>query len=106
AVIPVEDPNDPITDRLVRDLRELETGELDVLVTGGSAYRLDIIDRIQDRIPEVLAFVLGITYLVLLFAFRSVILPLKAVLMNVLSLGASLGVVVLVFQYGYMAEAL
>jgi RND superfamily putative drug exporter len=106
AVIPIEDPDDPITDQLVRDLRELETGELDVLVTGGSAYRLDIIDRIQDRIPEVLAFVLGITYVVLLFAFRSVILPLKAVLMNVLSLGASLGVVVLVFQYGYMAEAL
>jgi RND superfamily putative drug exporter len=106
VVIPEQDPDDPVTDGLVRNLRKLQTGGLDVLVTGGPAYRLDIIDRIQDRIPEVLAFVMGITYLVLLVAFRSVLLPLKAVLMNVLSLGASLGIVVLVFQYGYLADAL
>jgi putative drug exporter of the RND superfamily len=106
AVVPIQDPDDPGTDVLVRDLRKLDPGGLDVLVTGGPAYRLDIIDRIQDRIPEVLAFVMGITYLVLLAAFRSVLLPLKAVLMNILSLGASLGIVVLDFQYGYMADAL
>jgi RND superfamily putative drug exporter len=102
----LRDPDDPGTDVLVRELRKLDPGGLDVLVTGGPAYRLDIIDRIQNRIPEVLAFVMGITYLVLLAAFRSVLLPLKAVLMNILSLGASLGIVVLVFQYGYMADAL
>ncbi|MNI00003.1 Membrane protein YdfJ [compost metagenome] len=106
VVIPEQDPDDPITDTLVRSLRNLDSEGLDVLVTGGPAYRLDIIDRIQDRIPEVLIFVLGITYIVLLIAFRSVLLPLKAVLMNVLSLGASLGIVVLVFQHGFMAEAL
>jgi putative drug exporter of the RND superfamily len=106
AVIPKLDPDDPGTDGLVRNLRKLDPGGLEVLVTGGPAYRLDIIERIQDRIPEVLAFVMGITYLVLLIAFRSVLLPLKAVLMNILSLGASLGIVVLVFQYGYMADAL
>jgi RND superfamily putative drug exporter len=106
VVVPRQDPDDPVTDGLVRSLRQLDPGGLEVLVTGGPAYRLDIIDRIQERIPEVLAFVMGITYIVLLFAFRSVLLPLKAVLMNVLSLGASLGIVVLVFQYGYMADAL
>lgn len=49
-------------------------------------------------------FVLGVTFLALFFVFRSVLLPIKAVLMNVLSLGASLGVVVSVFQYGHFAD--
>jgi len=106
VVVPQRDPDDPATDGLVRALRGLDAAGLDAAVTGGPAYRLDIIDRISDRIPAVLAFVMGITYVVLLFAFRSVLLPLKAVLMNVLSLGASLGIVVLVFQYGYLADAL
>ncbi|MBP1995896.1 MMPL family transporter [Paenibacillus eucommiae] len=105
-VVPGQDPDNAETDELVRSLRKLDSGGLDVLVTGGPAYRLDIIDRIQDRIPEVLAFVIGITYLILLFAFRSVLIPLKAVLMNVLSLGASMGIVVLIFQHGFLADVL
>ncbi|OCT11660.1 MMPL family protein [Paenibacillus pectinilyticus] len=105
-VVPEKDTDDPATDTLVRDLRKLSQDGVKTAVTGGPAYRLDIIDRIQNEIPGVLIFVMGITYLVLLFAFRSVILPLKAVLMNMLSLGASLGVVVLVFQHGYMADML
>jgi RND superfamily putative drug exporter len=78
---------------------------LHLLVAGETAYRYDIEKLITDSLPAVLGFVMGITYLVLLFAFRSVVLPLKAVLMNVLSLGASLGLVVCVFQYGYLADA-
>jgi RND superfamily putative drug exporter len=106
VVVPEKEPDDSATDTLVRDLRQLNRDGLKVDVTGGPAYRLDIIDRIQKEIPEVLIFVMGITYLVLLVAFRSVLLPLKAVLMNMLSLGASLGIVVLVFQYGHMADML
>ncbi|MBA2944088.1 MMPL family transporter [Paenibacillus sp. CGMCC 1.16610] len=106
VVVPENDPDDPSTDGLVRKLRSLEREGLDVAVTGGPAYRLDIIDRIQDEIPYVLTFVMGITYFVLLIAFRSILLPLKAVLMNMLSLGASLGCVVLVFQHGYLADLL
>lgn len=106
VVVPEKDTDDPATDVLVRELRSLSKDGLDIAVTGGPAYRLDIIDRIQNEIPEVLTFVMGITYIVLLLAFRSVLLPLKAVLMNMLSLGASLGVVVLVFQHGYMADLL
>ncbi|WP_156390257.1 MULTISPECIES: MMPL family transporter [unclassified Paenibacillus] len=106
VVVPEKDTDDPSTDGLVRELRSLSKDGLDIVVTGGPAYRLDIIDRIQNEIPEVLTFVMGITYIVLLLAFRSVLLPLKAVLMNMLSLGASLGVVVLVFQHGYMADLL
>ncbi len=106
VVIPEKDTDDPATDALVHELRKLNKEGLETAVTGGPAYRLDIIDRIQKEIPEVLIFVMGITYLVLLLAFRSVLLPLKAVLMNMLSLGASLGIVVLVFQHGIMADIL
>ncbi|MDK8182281.1 MMPL family transporter [Paenibacillus sp. UMB4589-SE434] len=89
---------------LVRDLRGLELQGTDIYVTGGPAYRLDIVERITTALPFVVIFILTVTYVVLFLAFRSVLLPLKAVLMNVLSLGASLGIVVLVFQYGYMAD--
>ncbi|UKS24381.1 MMPL family transporter [Paenibacillus sp. HWE-109] len=106
VVVPEKATDDPSTDGLVRELRGLSISGLDIAVTGGPAYRLDIIDRIQKEIPVVLIFVMGVTYFVLLFAFRSVLLPLKAVLMNMLSLGASLGIVVLVFQQGYMADML
>ncbi|MEC0231115.1 MMPL family transporter [Paenibacillus alba] len=105
-VVPEKDTDDPSTDELVRELRRVSKDGLEIAVTGGPAYRLDIIDRIQNEIPAVLIFVMGITYIVLLFAFRSVLLPLKAVLMNMLSLGASLGIVVLVFQHGYLADLL
>ncbi|UJF34701.1 MMPL family transporter [Paenibacillus hexagrammi] len=105
-VSPTQDPDDPVTDSLVKELRRVDTGELTAAVTGGPAYRLDMMDRIQSKIFEVFAFVMGVTYIVLLIAFRSVLLPLKAVLMNVLSLGASMGTVVLVFQYGWMADLL
>ncbi|AJS59611.1 MMPL family transporter [Paenibacillus sp. IHBB 10380] len=60
-------------------------------------------ERIEKGIPWVLFFIIIMTYGVLLFAFRSIILPLKAVIMNLLSLGASMGIVVIVFQNGYGA---
>jgi RND superfamily putative drug exporter len=104
VVVPETNLEDQTTDLLVRRLRTLDFEGLQANVTGGLAHRVDIIDRIQDRLVKVVMFIMGITYVVLLFAFRSVLLPLKAVLMNVLSLGASLGVVVLVFQDGYLAN--
>lgn len=104
VVIPETDPDSDKTDDLVRSIRVLTPEGLETLVTGEAAYRIDIINRIYEGIPYVLIFVMGVTYVVLMFAFRSLLLPLKAVLMNVLGLGASLGVVVSVFQNGYFAE--
>jgi RND superfamily putative drug exporter len=89
---------------LIDKLRGMNAQGMTVHVTGSDAYSKDMITAITSRIPAVLAFVLGITFVILLFAFRSVVLPLKAVLMNVLSLGASLGVVVSVFQNGHFAS--
>ena len=107
SVITEAEPDDRSVNELVRDLRKLEApAGYEMQVTGGPAYRLDIIDRIQGALFPVVLFVIGITFIVLLFAFRSVLLPLKAVLMNALSLGASLGIVVLVFQFGYFADLL
>ncbi|GIP33677.1 transporter [Paenibacillus sp. J2TS4] len=105
-VIPNQDPEGKETERLVEQIRQLDTGGMQALVTGGPAYRLDMLGRINDRIPVVVGFVMVATYFVLLAAFRSVLLPLKAVLMNVLSLGASIGIVVAVFQKGIMADVL
>ncbi|WP_028546149.1 MMPL family transporter [Paenibacillus taiwanensis] len=89
---------------LVRDVRDIQLQGAELYVTGGPAYRYDIVERITTALPYVVLFILTVTYVVLFLAFRSVLLPLKAVLMNVLSLGASLGIVVLVFQYGYLAD--
>jgi RND superfamily putative drug exporter len=106
AVIPEWGPRTEETEELLRDIRALDAGPLQTLETGETAYRIDILDRITDGLPYVVGFVMVVTYFVLLAAFRSVLLPLKAVLMNVLSLGASLGIVVTVFQHGFLADLL
>jgi RND superfamily putative drug exporter len=105
-VQPVYDPEDSKTDDVVKAIRQIDAKGLHTLVTGGPAYRLDILERINDGIPKVVGFVMIVTYFVLLLAFRSVLLPLKAVLMNMLSLGASMGIVVTVFQKGFLADVL
>lgn len=94
--------------QLVDELRQIESGSglKGKHVTGGPAVQRDIIERITDALPFVIAFILVVTYVVLFVAFRSILLPLKAVMMNMLSLGASLGIVVLVFQHGHLADLL
>ena len=71
-----------------------------VLLTGAPAFGLDFKDKAYGAFPWLVAAVLLITYFVLLRAFRSVVLPLKAVLLNLLSVSAAYGVLVLVFQHG------
>nr|WP_255570830.1 MMPL family transporter [Cohnella sp. CFH 77786] len=106
TVVPHWDFESAETESLVRRLRGEDAGNLKAHVTGMAANRVDIIDRINKGLPSMVGFVMAITYLVLFAAFRSLLLPLKAVLMNVLSLGASLGIVVIVFQEGHLAHLL
>jgi RND superfamily putative drug exporter len=75
-------------------------------VTGMTALDVDYAELIGDWLPIVIAFVLGLTFLLLTVVFRSVVLPLKAVLLNLLSVGASYGLLVLVFQHGWGAGVL
>ncbi len=79
---------------------------LTVLVGGQQANDLDFNRYLYGNFPFSVLFILGATYMLLLLLFRSVFLPLKAILMNVLSVGACLGVLVFVFQWGHFSNLL
>ncbi len=76
----------------------------DILVTGWAARQSDFTDMAADRQIPVLVFVLGLSFILLMLVFRSILVPLKAVIMNLLSVGAAYGLIVLVFQKGYGNE--
>jgi RND superfamily putative drug exporter len=76
------------------------------LVGGLSAGQKDFIYNLYGNVPYAVAFVLGVTYLVLFFTFRSYFIPLKAVIVNILSLTASFGAMVFVFQDGNLSTIL
>jgi uncharacterized membrane protein YdfJ with MMPL/SSD domain len=76
------------------------------LVTGDAAYTLDVVDFYAHGMPLVMAFVLSLSFLLLLVAFRSIVIPIKAILLNLLSTGAAFGLLVLVFQDGWLANQL
>ena len=70
-------------------------------VTGMAAGSKDFNDQMQSRLPFVFAFVLGLAFVLLLLTFRSIVVPLKAIVLNMLSVGASYGILKLVFQDGH-----
>jgi RND superfamily putative drug exporter len=79
---------------------------LKVQVGGFQAISLDFNRYLYNNFPKAIAFILIATYILLLFMFRSVVLPLKAILMNVLSVCASYGVLVFIFQWGNFSNIL
>ena len=81
-------------------------GVADVYVTGAAAETVDAVDLIKSWMPLVFGLVLGSSFLLLLIVFRSIVVPIKAVIMNVLSVGAAYGLLVLVFQHGIGADLL
>jgi putative drug exporter of the RND superfamily len=76
------------------------------LVTGDAAYTLDVVDFYVRGMPLVMAFVLALSFALLLVAFRSIVIPIKAILLNLLSTGAAFGLLVLVFQDGWLHDQL
>ncbi len=70
-------------------------------VGGSTAFNLDIEHEVSGRLPVVVGAVLALSFLLLMMAFRSLVLPLKAILMNLLSVGAAYGVIVALFQWGW-----
>jgi RND superfamily putative drug exporter len=104
ATVPVDTPR---AASLVRYIRKnlapsIETrGGPTVLVGGLTAVTVDMADELHAKFPLVLALVLGLSLLFLLLVFRSIVLPIKAVLMNLLATGATMGIVVFVFQSGH-----
>ena len=88
-------------------LSELNTGEDGVLMVAGfAAYSLDVLDAIIENLPIALAFILIATIVLIFIQVRSVIIPIKAIIMNILSVSASFGMLVFVFQWGNGAELL
>jgi len=68
-------------------------------VTGDTAEDIDFTNQMRHGVPYVIAFVLALAFVLLLVAFRSIVVPIKAIVLNLLSVGASYGVLVLVFQH-------
>ncbi len=83
-----------------------EGEQADVLVGGPTAETVDSVQTQKDYLPLVFTFVLGFSFLLLLVVFRSIVVPLKAVALNLLSVGAAYGILVLVFQEGIGASLL
>jgi uncharacterized membrane protein YdfJ with MMPL/SSD domain len=103
AVQPRHDPESPQARALIDRLRSDEPpGIASVEVGGATASVEDFKDLVAGSMWKILVFVLAFSYLVLLVLLRSVILPLKAVLMNLLSVAAAYGVLVAVFQWGWL----
>ncbi|MGH2461284.1 MAG: MMPL family transporter [Chloroflexota bacterium] len=97
----------PETEDLVRAIREYRPGAgLHFLVGGSAGAEVDIVGELYHQFPRTLLLIVGLTYLSLFVLFRSVILPLKAILMNSLSLFASYGALVIIFQDGFLAKLL
>jgi len=76
----------------------------EIVVAGFAASSLDLQENLLTRFPGIVAMILGVTAIMLLIAFRSVLVPLKAVVLNCVSVGAAFGITVLVFQHGYGAR--
>jgi RND superfamily putative drug exporter len=105
-VIPTTSPQDQATTDLVRRLRDDTipgaTPEGAVVHVGGAtATFIDLSDRITNALPWFIAAVVLLSFLLLMVVFRSVLVPLKAAVLNLLSIGAAYGVVVVIFQWGW-----
>jgi RND superfamily putative drug exporter len=109
-VVPSTSPEAKETTDLIHTLRDdvlppvTDGTGIDVLVTGNTAIGVDFSDFFARRYPLFFGVVLGLSFVLLMAVFRSLLVPLKAVLVNLLSIGASYGVVVAIFQWGWGLE--
>ncbi|MBK7330587.1 MAG: MMPL family transporter [Dehalococcoidia bacterium] len=107
SVVPATSPQSAETSTLVHALRDdvlpaaTKGTAIETFVGGATARGIDIADRIGSRLPLFFGLVIGISFLLLVVVFRSLMIPIKAALMNLLSIGAAYGVVVAVFQWGW-----
>ena len=100
---PTTSPQDEDTTKLVQHLRDdvIPSTGLDVNIGGSTAGTIDFANYLGKRLPLLIGAVLILSFLLLMAVFRSVLVPLKAVIMNLLSVGASYGVIVAIFQWGW-----
>lgn len=109
TVIPASGPSDAQTQQVVDRLRqsstalEQQTGTL-LAVTGATALTVDVDERLGEALPIYLLVVVGLAFLLLTIVFRSILVPLKAVLGFLLTVLATFGAVVAVFQWGWLSD--
>jgi putative drug exporter of the RND superfamily len=105
-VIPTTRPQATATTNLVKTLRNtvLPKEHLTTYVTGTTAGTVDFTDRITARLVWLIVAVIAISFLLLTMAFRSIVIATKAAILNLLSIGAAVGVIVAIFQYGWGAS--
>ena len=109
-LVPTSGPQDEATTDLVDRLRSdvlppaEEAAGVQVNVTGPVAVNVDFSDYLASRLPYFFGAVLILSFLLLMAVFRSVLVPLKAVIMNLLSIGAAYGIVVALFQWGWLSS--
>lgn len=106
TVIPETAPAEEATNDLVHDIRDVLDGSADAdwAVTGSTAINIDISDSLNDALVPYMLVVVGLAALILLLVFRSIMVPVTATLGFVLSVFASLGALVAVFQWGWMGD--
>lgn len=108
--IPHTAPQDHATELLVGRLRDvvipgaIAGTTLEVALTGGTAAGIDFSDYLSSRMPVFFTAVLLFSFVLLMAVFRSLLVPLKAVIMNLLSISAAYGIVVAVFQWGWLSD--
>jgi RND superfamily putative drug exporter len=111
TIIPNSAPQDLDTENLIHDLRSELRKEFDdtgarPLVGGSTALFIDVGTQQTQRLPYFLGAILILSFLLLMAVFRSLLVPLKAVAMNLLSIGAAFGILVSIFQWGWLADPL
>jgi putative drug exporter of the RND superfamily len=112
TLMPTTAPQAEATSGLVTRLRDdvipaaVKGTELDVKVTGTTAANIDLTNFLGQRVLVFFGVVLGLSFVLLLMVFRSVLVPFKAVIMNMLAMAATYGVVVAVFQWGWGGDLL
>ncbi len=106
-VISKFDALDSRSQELAQTLRNTPPGhDMTLLVTGQSAANIDYVTSLYTAFPLAMLVVALVTYIVLFFFFHSIVLPLKAILMNTLSILASYGALVIIFQNGFLHQVL
>lgn len=107
TVFPTTSPQDEKTSDLVTRLREdvipqaIDGSNVDVFVGGSTAASIDFANVNAQRLPILLGVVIALSFLLLVVVFRSIVVPAKAAIMNLLSIGAAYGVIVAIFQWGW-----
>jgi RND superfamily putative drug exporter len=104
--------NDDVSNNALQGIRDKIPGSIGsvqgvtVNVSGSAAQSTDFQNLVTGRLPLIFAFVFTLAFLLLLFTFRSIVIPVKAILLNLLSVGAAYGILVLIFQDGHLESLL